>query len=86
MRTSLVSAERPRRAVLSACLATALEAVCSASTAHTHVVAAQDHLVTSCLDDGSPGTLRSVLQDPAVASGDSINLSELTCSTMPSCT
>ncbi len=39
-----------------------------------------DHLVTSCLDDGSAGTLRSVIADPLTHSGDSINLTQLMCS------
>jgi len=38
---------------------------------------AQDHLVTSCLDDGSAGTLRSVIADPMTVSGDSSNLTQL---------
>src|SRR4051794_7938050 len=41
---------------------------------------AMDHLVTSCLDDGSPGTLRSVIADPTTVSGDSINLAQVMCS------
>jgi hypothetical protein len=36
-----------------------------------------DHLVTSCQDDGTAGTLRSVIQDPMTQSGDSINLTML---------
>lgn len=41
---------------------------------------AVDHLVTSCLDDGSAGTLRSVIEDPMTGDGDSINLTQLMCS------
>ncbi len=35
--------------------------------------------VTSCLDDGSPGTLRSVIGDAATVSGDTVDLSALSC-------
>jgi len=36
--------------------------------------------VTSCADDGSPGTLRSAVA--AAASGDTLDLTELTCGTI----
>jgi len=36
-----------------------------------------DHLVTKCVDDGSAGTLRAVVEDPNTISGDSINLTQL---------
>src|SRR5689334_23225200 len=86
----------PRRAALSASLSAALGLVCASAppvpllaaqqtqtfTAPRPTVTANDHLVMNCLDDNSPGTLRTVLADPTVVSGDSINLSQLTCSTI----
>lgn len=38
------------------------------------------HLVTSCADDGSPGTLREVVA--AAVTGDTVDLTQLTCSTI----
>ena len=38
------------------------------------------HTVTSCSDDFVPGTLRWTLADPNTHSGDSVDLSQLTCS------
>lgn len=38
------------------------------------------HIVTSCADDGSAGTLRSVID--AAVSGDTVDLTQLTCSTI----
>jgi hypothetical protein len=40
------------------------------------------HTVTSCADDGSPGTLRTVIADPMTFSGDTVDLSQLTCGTI----
>lgn len=40
---------------------------------------AMDHVVTSCLDDGSPGTLRAIIENANTHSGDSINLTSLVC-------
>lgn len=47
-----------------------------------HPATGTDHYVTSCADDGSPGTLRSVIENANTVSGDSINLTQLlmTCS------
>jgi hypothetical protein len=47
--------------------------------------AGTDHVVTSCADDGGPGTLRSIIEDAVnTKSGDSINLTMLPmgCSTI----
>jgi hypothetical protein len=45
----------------------------------THHPDATPHIVTTCADDGSPGTLRSVIADPMTFSGDVVDLSQLTC-------
>lgn len=43
-----------------------------------HPETGTDHVVTSCADDGSPGTLRSIIEDTVnTVSGDSINLTML---------
>jgi hypothetical protein len=43
-----------------------------------HPQVGADHIVTSCADDGGPGTLRSIVEDSVnTASGDSINLTML---------
>jgi hypothetical protein len=53
-----------------------------APAAHSSVPAqpAASHQVTTCADDGSPGSLRAVITDWSVVSGDTIDLSTLACS------
>jgi hypothetical protein len=46
----------------------------------TRHLSPMSHTVTSCADDGSPGTLRSVIADPTTMSGDTVDLSMLVCS------
>ena len=65
---------RSRLSPLSACLAAAF------ATASPHETLAANLPVTSCLDDGGPGTLRSVMD--AAVDGDVIDLTRLTCSTI----
>jgi hypothetical protein len=52
-----------------------------AHTAPVRAVDATTYEVTSCADDGSPGTLRYVI-DNAVGDGDTADLSNLSCSTI----
>ena len=40
---------------------------------------ATNRIVTSCLDDDGPGTLRSVIASPSTVSGDIVDLSALVC-------
>lgn len=40
---------------------------------------ATNRLVTSCLDDNTPGTLRAVIAAPTTVSGDTVDLSALSC-------
>ena len=56
-------------------------AVCIASLFSLAAPAAMaaNRPVTSCLDDGSPGTLRSVVASPSTVSGDTVDLSALAC-------
>ena len=59
---------------LAACLATML------TMAPLHVAGAATLPVTNCLDDGSVGTLRSVIA--TAVDGDVVDLTQLTCSTI----
>lgn len=56
-------------------------AVCIASlfTLATPAAMATNRPVTSCLDDDGAGTLRSVIAAPSTVSGDTVDLSALTC-------
>ncbi len=78
MRASLIRA-RLRRHPLAAVIALALAGAPLAggpfTTAHADTL-----LVTSCADDGSPGTLRSVVA--SANDGDTIDMTRLTCGTI----
>ena len=63
----------PRRSPLAACLAAALAACAAPLLAHAATLR-----VTSCADDGSPGTLRTVVN--AAANSDIVDLTQLACS------
>lgn len=76
---SIHSSLFPARRALALGLATALAGSATlAVAAPTHPAATQ--VVSHCLDDGSAGSLRSVIA--AAANGDLIDLSALTCSTI----
>ncbi len=63
----------PRRSPHAACLAAALAARAAPLLAHAATLR-----VTSCADDGSPGTLRTVVN--AAANSDIVDLTQLACS------
>ena len=62
-----------RKRALASCVAALFGAVESAATAATYWP------VTSCLDDGTPGTLRDVVTAASTVSGDVVDLSLLSC-------
>ncbi|HVV97218.1 MAG TPA: hypothetical protein VHC92_08775 [Rhodanobacteraceae bacterium] len=74
---------RPLAACVFTALATALDGGASASAQTPHALSVKPNStlpVTSCADDGSAGTLRSVVA--SAVSGDTVDLSQLDCSTI----
>jgi hypothetical protein len=61
-------------------LSTSTDALADAITQGPHP--ATPHTVTTCADDDSPGSLRAIIASPNTGDGDTIDLTQLACSTI----
>ena len=88
MFTHSIALRTPRRSALSVSLAVGLGfALSSSADAHADAIAngphpMTPHTVTTCADDDSPGSLRAIIASPNTGDGDTIDLTQLACSTI----
>jgi hypothetical protein len=85
---SSVALRTLRRSALSVSMAVGLGLALSTSTDALAGAIAQGphpttpHTVTTCADDDSPGSLRAIIASPNTGDGDTIDLTQLACSTI----